>query len=182
MIESFHNFQADSRNLSLVLKPVDVNSLLKMHKNFLKRNLGRDFRMEMKLATQLPSVNTDIVMFEQILFVLTKYLNKIISADSSLIYETAISYVDHLFEHISNTDNSGMFVMLTITEKDFEEKHDRSEHLPIHLSTAVKEHKGLVHSISTAHSTLYQQGGFMTWRLDHNQRHKIEIFLPTNEN
>jgi two-component system cell cycle sensor histidine kinase/response regulator CckA len=171
-----------SRKQKLMLMEIDLNSVLKSIEGMLKRLVGNDVTIEMKLAASLPLISSDLVHLEQVLMNLAVNSRDAMSGRGKLLIETADCQLDSGFTRAYPNIQPGRFVMLRISDTGHGIPDEVLPYIFDPFFTTRENDKGTGLGLSTVYGIVKQSGGMIAVDSVVGEGAVFTIYLPAISN
>ncbi len=169
---------AFSRKQILAPQRIDINATLAGTVNMLRRLIGEDVRLEVKLAPQPCVVNIDAGQIGQVLLNLSVNSRDAMPEGGTIIIETSIVTREKSFFNKHPDLKPGPLVCLSLSDTGSGISPENKEHLFEPFFTTKEKGKGTGLGLSTVFGIVKQSGGEIEVESSAGQGTTFRIYLP----
>jgi len=169
---------AFSRKQVLQLRIVDLNDVVTGLEPLLRRLIGADIDLQVRLAPQLQRVKADAGQMEQVVMNLVVNARDAMPGGGTLVIETGDVTLDRRHQHRPDALPGGPAVMLAVSDTGtgMDEATRARIFEPFFTTKAPGEGTGL--GLSTVHGVVHQTGGSITVFSELGKGTRFRIYLP----
>jgi PAS domain S-box-containing protein len=159
-------------------QPLDLNDVVANLTKMFKRIIGEDINLQCQFAADLPPVEADIGMMEQVIVNLVVNARDAMPRGGQLLITTDITNADRAYLHTHLEARAGMFVCLTVSDKG---TGISPEHMPRIFEpffTTKESGKGTGLGLATVYGIVKQHQGWVEVSSRLGEGSIFKIFLP----
>jgi PAS domain S-box-containing protein len=169
---------AFSRQQVLAPRVLELNSVVMAAEVMLRRLLGEDVRLLLRLAPALGAVRADAGQLEQVLMNLAINARDAMPRGGDLILETANIAVDDANGTEISSGTPGPYVLLRVADSGVGMDAATRARLFEPFFTTKDEGKGTGLGLATVYAIVKQSGGFLRVRSELGEGATFEVYLP----
>jgi two-component system, cell cycle sensor histidine kinase and response regulator CckA len=170
---------AFSRRQFLQPQVIDVNTLVGNLATMLRRLIGEDVQLEIRLAADAGCVSADPGQLEQVVMNLTVNARDAMPQGGRLVLETARAELDHAFVVAHPGSTAGTHVRLAIHDTGSGMGSDVLSHLFEPFFTTKEPGRGTGLGLSTVYGIVKQHRGYIDVRSELGRGSTFEVYLPS---
>jgi len=168
-----------SRRSVLDVKPLDLNEIVKNLLKMLGRLIGEQIRLLFDGYTgQLPAVNADAGMMEQVLMNLVVNARDAMPKGGCITISTRVETLDEQESHRHANFQPGCFVCLAVTDTGIGMNRTTIERIFEPFFTTKEPGKGTGLGLATVHGIVAQHKGWIEVESEVGQGASFRVFLP----
>jgi two-component system, cell cycle sensor histidine kinase and response regulator CckA len=171
---------AFTRQQYLQLQAVELNSVVREMEKMLRRSLGEDKQLELRLSPELTQIRADRGQLEQVLINLVLNARDALGDHGRVTIETAITEWDAAYanRHGGVEIPLGRYVMLAVSDNGCGMEPDIQARIfePFFTTKPVGQGTGL--GLSTVYGIVKQSGGFIWAYSEPGQGTVFKVYLP----
>jgi PAS domain S-box-containing protein len=173
---------AFSRKQILRPKMLDLNNLLRNTERMLKRLIGEDIVLALRLDTELSLVEVDPGQIEQVILNLAINARDAMPTGGRLIIETSNEHLDESHCQRNPVVKRGDYVLITVSDTGHGMDQQVKEHIFEPFFTTKDHNKGTGLGLSTVYGIVKQSGGYIWVYSEIDMGSTFKIYLPRSEN
>jgi PAS domain S-box-containing protein len=169
---------AFSRKQVLQPKNLDLNGVVRSLEQLLRRLMGEDIRMQMKLAADIGTIKADPSQIEQVLMNLVVNARDAMPHGGKLVVETCNVELDQGYasEHVSV--KPGKYVMLAVSDTGVGMNAETVAHIFEPFFTTKGGTRGTGLGLSTSYGIVKQSGGYIWVYSEPEEGTTFKVYLP----
>ena len=169
---------AFSRKQVLQPKTLDLNSIVGGLEQLLRRLMGEDIRMQVKLGADLGTIKADPSQLEQVLMNLVVNARDAMPHGGKLIVETSNAELDQGYASEHVTVKPGRYVMLAVSDSGVGMNAETVAHIFEPFFTTKGGMRGTGLGLSTTYGIVKQSGGYIWVYSEPQQGTTFKVYLP----
>jgi PAS domain S-box-containing protein len=167
-----------SRRQGMEMKVIDINNLVQDLGKMLRRVLGEDIELIMKLEKDLGKIKADPGQIEQVVLNLAINARDAMPTGGKLIIQTSNVELDESSPHLQVGTRSGLYVLLSVSDTGVGITPEIREKIFEPFFTTKEKGKGTGLGLSIVYGIVKQGGGNIAVTSEPNRGTTIEIYLP----
>jgi PAS domain S-box-containing protein len=169
---------AFSRKQVLQPKNLDLNGIVGGLEQLLRRLMGEDIRMHVKMSPDLGTIKADPSQIEQVLMNLVVNARDAMPHGGKLTLETCNAELDHAYasEHVSV--KPGRYVMLAVSDSGTGMSPETVAHIFEPFFTTKGGTRGTGLGLSTSYGIVKQSGGYIWVYSEPDHGTTFKVYLP----
>lgn len=156
----------------------DLNALILGGESILRRLIGDQIALELKLAPGLGPVMADPRLVEHIIVNLLLNARAALSCGGTIEIHTDAFWIEHRQNQHQPNAGSGHFLCLTVRDDGCGIAPEVQEHLFEPFFTTREDDKAMGLGLATIYGAVKQQGGWIEFATEPNRGSKFSVFLP----
>jgi signal transduction histidine kinase/CheY-like chemotaxis protein len=172
---------AFSRRQVLEFKLLSLNSIVSDTNSMLRRLIGEDIRLRLRLQPNLAVAKADPAQIEQVIMNLAVNARDAMPNGGELLIETANVTVDENAASPGNIPPPGSYVMLAVSDTGVGMDSETQAHIFDPFFTTKPAGKGTGLGLATVYGIVKQSGGCIRVASELGRGARFEIFLPQVE-
>ncbi len=169
---------AFSRQQTLEMKPLDLNSSITSFEKILRRTLHENVAIRTTLAPGLGTILADVGQIEQILMNLSVNAQDAMPMGGILFIETSQVHLDEAYAAMHKGSMTGDYVLLTVSDTGTGMDQDVLDHLFEPFFTTKAPGKGTGLGLSTVYGIVKQHGGYIMAYSEPAKGTTFRIYFP----
>jgi signal transduction histidine kinase/CheY-like chemotaxis protein len=169
---------AFSRRQVSVPRLVDLNLLVRNIDKMLRRIIGEDIRLEIRLAPSLCKIEVDPAQIDQVIMNLAVNSRDAMPAGGQLLIETADVHLDDEYAASHVTPASGIYALLTVSDTGIGMDAATRARIFEPFFTTKEQGKGTGLGLSIVYGIVKQNGGEVLVYSEPGQGTVFKIYLP----
>jgi two-component system, cell cycle sensor histidine kinase and response regulator CckA len=167
-----------SRKQVMQMRSLDVNEVVTGIENMLGRLLGEDIALRLECAEQLPHVQADHGMIEQVLMNLAINARDAMPTGGTLVISTETVRLGKTEERENPEARPGVFIRMSVTDDGVGITPAVMDRIfePFFTTKGVGKGTGL--GLATAHGIVKQHGGWMEVSSEPRRGTTVRVFVP----
>jgi nitrogen-specific signal transduction histidine kinase/ActR/RegA family two-component response regulator len=169
---------AFSRKQVLQPKNLDLNTIVGGLEQLLRRLMGEDIRMHVKMSAELGTIKADPSQIEQVLMNLVVNARDAMPHGGKLIIETCNTELDHLYASDHVSVKPGRYVMLAVSDSGMGMSPETVAHIFEPFFTTKGGTRGTGLGLSTSYGIVKQSGGYIWVYSEPEHGTTFKVYLP----
>jgi CheY-like chemotaxis protein len=169
---------AFSRKQVLQPKNLDLNAIVGGLEQLLRRLLGEDIRMHVKMCAELGTIKADPSQIEQVLMNLVVNARDAMPHGGKLIVETCNTELDHAYASDHVSVKPGRYVMLAVSDSGTGMSPETVAHIFEPFFTTKGGTRGTGLGLSTSYGIVKQSGGYIWVYSEPEHGTTFKVYLP----
>jgi two-component system cell cycle sensor histidine kinase/response regulator CckA len=150
-----------SRKREITLRTIELNGLIRNLEKFLRRIIGEDIEVRMKLASGDIAIHADAGQLEQVLMNLATNARDAMPKGGILFIETDLVAIDNSFIRMHGYGTPGRFAMVSVTDTGGGMDEKTREHIFEPFFTTKEPGKGTGLGLSIVYGIVKQHKGYI---------------------
>jgi nitrogen-specific signal transduction histidine kinase/ActR/RegA family two-component response regulator len=169
---------AFSRKQVLQPKNLDLNAIVGGLEQLLRRLMGEDIRMHVKMSAELGTIKADPSQIEQVLMNLVVNARDAMPHGGKLIIETCNTELDHAYASDHVSVKPGRYVMLAVSDSGMGMSPETVAHIFEPFFTTKGGTRGTGLGLSTSYGIVKQSGGYIWVYSEPEHGTTFKVYLP----
>jgi PAS domain S-box-containing protein len=169
---------AFSRKQVLQPKNLDLNAIVGGLEQLLRRLMGEDIRMHVKMSAELGTIKADPSQIEQVLMNLVVNARDAMPHGGKLIVETCNTELDHAYASDHVSVKPGRYVMLAVSDSGTGMSPETVAHIFEPFFTTKGGTRGTGLGLSTSYGIVKQSGGYIWVYSEPEHGTTFKVYLP----
>jgi len=167
-----------SHERALETKVIQLNTIIENIENFMRRTIGEDIKLVLRLGKGLWNIQADMSRMEQIIMNLSINSRDAMPNGGQLIIETSNQVLDKSFCHIHPEIMPGHYILLEVSDTGHGMPPDVLDHIFEPFFTTKEKGKGTGLGLTTIYGIVRQFGGCIACYSEINKGTTFKIYLP----
>jgi nitrogen-specific signal transduction histidine kinase len=169
---------AFSRKQVLQPKNLDLNAIVGGLEQLLRRLMGEDIRMHVKMSAELGTIKADPSQIEQVLMNLVVNARDAMPHGGKLIIETCNTELDHTYASDHVSVKPGRYIMLAVSDSGMGMSPETVAHIFEPFFTTKGGTRGTGLGLSTSYGIVKQSGGYIWVYSEPEHGTTFKVYLP----
>lgn len=167
-----------SRKKKIILRPVDLNQLIKQLNKILERTFLKSIGIKLHLADNLKKINGDPVQLEQVLINLALNARDAMPGGGNLIISTGITTLDEGFCRTHPGAEPGTYALVTVSDNGQGIAEESLKHIfePFYTTKDIGKGTGL--GLAMVYGIVKEHQGYIMPSSKPGEGTTFEIYLP----
>ncbi len=167
-----------SRKKKIILRPVDLNQLIKQLNKILERTFLKTIEIKLELADNLKRINGDPVQLEQVLINLALNARDAMPGGGNLIIKTGITTMDQEFCRTHPGAAPGTYALVTVSDNGHGIDEESLKHIfePFYTTKDIGKGTGL--GLAMVYGIVKEHQGYIMPSSKPGEGTTFEIYLP----